>query len=107
MLVSLSSGNYDIVASGQAFLFSKDKDLRIDIQADNGFAFSLILNFIENESVEQDLQLKTNDREIVLTCINFANTGAGVKSLSKWLRLAAGICILFSGLIWRERYPEA
>ena len=46
MLVSLSSGNYDIVASGQAFLFSKDKDLRIDIQADNGFAFSLILNFI-------------------------------------------------------------
>lgn len=33
----------------------------------------------ENESVEQDLQLKTNDREIVLTCINFANTGAGVK----------------------------
>ena len=79
MLVSLSSGNYDIVASGQAFLFSKDKDLRIDIQADNGFAFSLILNFIENESVEQDLQLKTNDREIVLTCINFANTGAGVK----------------------------
>ena len=67
MLVSLSSGNYDIVASGQAFLFSKDKDLRIDIQADNGFAFSLILNFIENESVEQDLQLKTNDREIVLT----------------------------------------
>ena len=75
MLVSLSSGNYDIVASGQAFLFSKDKDLRIDIQADNGFAFSLILNFIENESVEQDLQLKTNDREIVLTCINFANTG--------------------------------
>ena len=73
MLVSLSSGKYDIVASGQAFLFSKDKDLRIDIQADNG------LNFIENESVEQDLQLKTNDREIVLTCINFANTGAGVK----------------------------
>ena len=37
------------------------------------------MNFIENESVEQDLQLKTNDREIVLTCINFANTGAGVK----------------------------
>ena len=79
MQISLSSGNYDIVASGQAFLFSKDKDLRIDIQADNGFAFSLVLNFIENESVEQDLQLKTTDKEIVLTCINFANTGAGVK----------------------------
>ena len=36
MLISLRSGDYDIVASGQAFLFSKDEDFRIDIQADDG-----------------------------------------------------------------------
>lgn len=79
MLISLSSGNYDIVASGQAFLFSKDKDFRMDIQVDNGFAFSLILNFSENVSGERDIQMKTNDNEIVLTCINFENVGAGLK----------------------------
>lgn len=50
MLISLSSGNYDIIASGQAFLFSKDKDFRIDIQEDQGFVYSIILNFVENES---------------------------------------------------------
>lgn len=79
MLISLSSGNYDIIASGQAFLFSKDKDFRIDIQEKNGFAFSLILNFIENESGEQNIQVKTIDNEIVLTCINFENIGTGLK----------------------------
>lgn len=79
MLISLSSGNYDIVASGQAFLFSKDEDFRIDIQVDQGFAFSLILYFIENESGKRDIQMKTSDNEIVLTCINFENMGAGLK----------------------------
>ena len=79
MLISLSSGNYDIVSSGQAFLFSKDKDFRIDIQADNGFSFSLILNFIENESDKRDLQVKTNNNEIMLTCVNFESAGAGLK----------------------------
>lgn len=79
MRISLSSGKYDIVASGQAFLFSKDDNFRIEIQAENGFAFSLLLNFRENESGKQDIQAKTNDDEIVLTCLNFKSTGAGLK----------------------------
>ncbi len=79
MLISLSSGNYDIVASGQAFLFSKDDDFRIDIQADKGFTFSLTLNFVEDESAKRDMQVKTHENEIVLTCLNFENTGAGLK----------------------------
>lgn len=79
MLISLSSGNYDIVASGQVFLFSKDDDFRIDIQADKGFTFSLTLNFVEDESAKRDMQVKTHENEIVLTCLNFENTGAGLK----------------------------
>lgn len=79
MLISLSSGNYDIIASGQAFLFSKDKDFRIDIQSDKGFVFLLTLNFIENESGKRDMEVKTNDNEIVLTCLNFESTGAGLR----------------------------
>lgn len=79
MLISLSSGNYDIIASGQAFLFSKDKDFRIDIQEDQGFVYSIILNFVENESGKQDVQVNFNDNQIVLTCFNFERTGTGVK----------------------------
>lgn len=79
MQISLSSGNYDIVASGQAFLFSKDNDFRIDIQAENGFAFSLILNFVADRSGKQNIQRKINDNIITLNCINFENTGSGVK----------------------------
>lgn len=79
MQVSLSSGNYDIIASGQAFLFSKDKDFRIDVRTDSGFVFSLILNFIESGSGERNLQMKTNDHVITLTCTNFEGAGAGLK----------------------------
>ena len=79
MLISLRSGDYDIVASGQAFLFSKDEDFRIDIQADDGFAFSLILIFSTDESGKQDVQMKINDNIITLKCINFENTGTGMK----------------------------
>ena len=79
MQISLSSGNYDIDASGQAFLYSKDNDFRIDIQADNGFAFSLILNFIADESGKSDIQMSINDNIITLNCINFENTGRGAK----------------------------
>lgn len=65
MLVSLSSGNYDIIASGQAFLFSKDEDFRIDIQEDHGFVYSITLNFVENESSKQEVQVNSNDNQIM------------------------------------------
>lgn len=79
MRISLSSGNYDIIASGQAFLFSKDSDFRIDIQANREFTFSITLNFTEDESGNRDIQVKTDCNDIVLTCINFENSGAGIK----------------------------
>ena len=77
MLISLSSGNFDIVASGQAFLFAKDKDFRIDIKEGEEFTFSITLNFSENESGKEDIQVRTNGNEIILTCLNFKNTGTG------------------------------
>lgn len=87
MLISLSSGNYDIIASGQVFLFSKDKDFKIDIQADKEFTFSIKMNFIENESGKQDIQIKTNGNEIALTCLNFENTGTGLKEPVKLVKI--------------------
>ena len=78
MLISLSSGDFDIVASGQAFLFAKDKDFRIDIKEGEEFTFSITLNFSENESGTEDIQVRTNGNEIILTCLNFKNTGTGV-----------------------------
>lgn len=79
MQISLSSGNYDIIASGQAFLFSKDSDFRIEIQANREQAFSITLNFIEDQSCKQDIRVATNGNGIMLTCINFQNTGSGTK----------------------------
>ena len=79
MLISLSSGNYDIIASGQAFLFSKDDDFKIEVQADGEFTFAILLHFAEDESGKQDIQVKMNHDEILLTCLNFENAGSGMR----------------------------
>ncbi len=83
MQIHLSSGNYDIVSCGQAYLFDKDKDLTIHVESDNGFAFSVVLKFLEDHSGRRSMEQEASEDEIILSCMNFEDNGAGLVSPSK------------------------
>lgn len=42
MEIVMSSGNYKIIDSGQVFLFGLDDELRMDVDTNKGFVFSMI-----------------------------------------------------------------
>lgn len=78
MQISLSSGNYNIVSSGQTFLFGLDKDLKINMIADNGFEFSVILKFAKDLYGEYRIDRRIDGNMIILTCFNFDDMGTGL-----------------------------
>lgn len=78
MQISLSSGNYRIIDSGQTFLFGDSNELKIDVSADNGFKFSVYLKFENDDTHEQKIDSVIREDEIVLSCMNFKNSGTGL-----------------------------
>lgn len=78
MQVSLSSGNYHIVSSGQTFLFGLDKDLKLIITADNHFQFSIVLKFEKDSYGERRMDTRVNGNTIILNCFNFDDMGTGL-----------------------------
>lgn len=78
MEISLKSGGYDIVAHGEVFLFGADKDLTIDIVADRGFSFSIVLRFQEDPGGGQRVENQVSGDEIIVTCVNFRDFGTGL-----------------------------
>lgn len=80
MQISLSSGRYDIVKSGYTFLDDEANNLQIDFLADNGFAFSVLLKFIQDASERRGVQVSTTDNMIKLSCNNFKDDGEGLVS---------------------------
>lgn len=85
MKISLSSDNYSIVSSGETFLFGADKDLRMNIVADDHFEFSVVFRFEDSADGEHHIDKKVNDNIITLTCYNFEDLGTG---LTKPMNLA-------------------
>lgn len=80
MQVRLSSGEYNIVNSGQTFLFGEDKDLTIDIIANDNFEFSITLKFLKDTSGEQRIESEIIENAIIISCINFDDIGTGLIS---------------------------
>lgn len=80
MQISLSSGDYNIADSGQVFLFGEDKDLTIHVSANDGFHFSLRLEFSKDSSGNQAINQEIMDDVVVLSCLNFQNNGTGLIS---------------------------
>lgn len=78
MHVNLSSGGYDIVDSGQVFLFGEDKDLKIDIITDDHFQFSVVLKFYKNDLNEPKVEKEVVEQTIYLSCMNFDDMGTGL-----------------------------
>lgn len=78
MRVRLSSGNYSVIDSGQVFLFREEDELKIDIAAENGFAFSLILLFTKDASNQLKIDKTVEENRITVLCHNFLDQGTGL-----------------------------
>lgn len=79
MQVQLSSGNYRIIASGEAFLFGVYEDLTIQVDDGKDFGVKIVMKFTEDPSGEQDIYTDVENDSLVITCINFSGIGAGLK----------------------------
>ena len=79
MQISFSSGNYNIISSGEAFLFEQDNDFKIDIDVDDNYNISIILIF-QKEDGDDTYKIKgeINGNKITLHCINFNDLGTGL-----------------------------
>ncbi|MBR4982103.1 MAG: hypothetical protein IKY94_06060 [Lachnospiraceae bacterium] len=78
MQVNLSSGECNIISTGTAFLFGEDKDFTIEIAADNGFQFTLKMEFKEDEQSESRIDGDFEEDIICLQCFNFRDNGTGM-----------------------------
>ena len=78
MQVDLSSGGYNIISSGMSFLFGEDKDFTINIAMDNGFRFTLMLEFKEDGQSESRIDGDFTEEKIHLQCFNFRDSGNGM-----------------------------
>lgn len=79
MQVRLSSGNYDIIASGEAFLFDPAEDLVVQVNDGDEDQVRIVLKFFEDVSDKQDIKTDIVDDSLVISCINFGRLGTGLK----------------------------
>ena len=77
MQITLSSGDYNIIDSGQVFLFDENEDFRIDVDAKNDFMFSIIFKFKTDATKQQQVDKIVMENSIVFTCLNFNDMGTG------------------------------
>ena len=79
MRVYLSSGGYDIVASGEVFLFDAYEDLTIQVDDGDDFQVKIVMKFLEDGSGDYDIKTDIENDSLVITCINFKSIGTGLK----------------------------
>lgn len=77
MEIKLSTNNHNILTSGIVFTHERSSDINIEVKADNGFSFTVVLKFSENNIKERDLKKEIIGNTIVFNCINFDSFGAG------------------------------
>lgn len=74
--IKKSSSNYDIVDSGILFSYSLQGPIKLDLNSEQGFAFSLEFVFETNSNKKSDLKISVdNDQNLIkFTCVNFDNS---------------------------------
>ena len=75
--VRLSSGEYEIIASGEAFLFEEFGDLTIRAEDETGPQFTLVLKFLD-EPGEHRVQTEIREDSLVVLCRGFNPAGTGL-----------------------------
>ena len=79
MQVAMSSGNYDIIANDEAFLFGPNEDLTVQVIDESELLVRIVLKFVENDSGEFDIYNDIVDESLIITCVNFDGLGTGLK----------------------------
>lgn len=79
MQVQLSSGNYHIIANGEAFLFSPDSDFTIQTNDNTKIQIKIVIKFEDDPSNEHGIKSDIINDSLVITCINFHGTDTGLK----------------------------
>ena len=73
----VSSGNYDIIETGNAITFDENSNIVIRIKTENGFQFEIELDFEENGEEREILSKVDEENKIIqYKCLNFG-VGAG------------------------------
>lgn len=80
MKITMSSGNYKIIDSGQVFLFKDADELSMDVDTNKNFAFTMVFKFIKDDTEEIKIEKKIVGNIITLTCLNFEDLGTGFSS---------------------------
>lgn len=80
MQIQMSSGNYDIVANSESFLFDDSEELTIHIDDDDGMHSYMTFKFVRDNSKKQRIEPRGGGDRLTLTCYNFnSRLGAGLK----------------------------
>lgn len=77
MHINISSGNHDILATGQAFLFDQSDRLFVTISNDS-YDMNIIFEFIQDDSKKRIVKSEIVDGNLVIRCINFKEQNAGL-----------------------------
>lgn len=77
MQIRLSSGNYNIIESGQVFLFGENEVLEMDVAVNEHFQFSLNMKFVTDATNTQEIKKEVKESTIFFTCSNFHDMGTG------------------------------
>lgn len=74
MKLKLSSGNHTILESGTVIAYSNASEICFNVEMDDTFAFTVILEFKKTEDEKQNLERKVSENNTVtFTCVNFDN----------------------------------
>ncbi|MBQ7099139.1 MAG: hypothetical protein IJO05_05410 [Oscillospiraceae bacterium] len=72
MQVRLSSGNYDIIASNEVFLYKDCNELTFQINDDDDSRSQLIMRFLQDETRKSRVDVEPDgDYVLILSCFNF------------------------------------
>jgi len=80
MQVNLSSGGYDIIASGVALLFGQSNDLVIHVSDETSFDVCVTLKFDNDDLGEYRIDRDITEEGLLLTCYNFDGMGTGLRT---------------------------
>lgn len=78
MKVQLSSGNYNILASGETYLFSATDELLINLNDGENLDLKIRIRFLSDDSNRQRIESTVVDGCLVLSCFHFKDSGTGM-----------------------------
>lgn len=79
MITKKSTGNFEILESGNVITYEEKSDLSFDIEMNKDFKFSLLIKFSTDEKKNHKITAHTLNSTITLVCTNFDNAfGTGL-----------------------------